>query len=152
MAREELVDIVSVVFREDLYPRVSEDWQIVAKYKDALKIGAVFPAIEVAAREGILILIDGEAEPESARGWEAERGSYRMTNGPTKDGKPDGKTALCIPQDVLWGCFTRACSNFKVKISGKMRPASNVFPSILRLPPAQILDALLLDLIRDDAP
>ena len=68
-----------------------------------------------------------ETDPTAAKAWEAETGSYRSEDG-----------VLCIPRDVLWACFVRACSGYKVKVGGKNMTANNVFPSVLNFSPHEV--------------
>lgn len=76
-----------------------------------------------------------EIDKPGAMSWEAENGAYRMS---TPIG-PDNKLhALCITQDVLWGCFLKGCAGFKVKIGGKNTSANYVFPSVLSLNETEI--------------
>jgi hypothetical protein len=60
-----MIEISRIVEDPRLYPRVGADWITVHKYSEALATGATFPAIELAAKGGELLLIDGKHRVES---------------------------------------------------------------------------------------
>jgi len=67
---QRLMQLDEIHVEEKLYPRVHVDFYTVARYINAMKSGAVFPAIRVAksSQSGLNVLVDGKHRIEAIRG------------------------------------------------------------------------------------
>ena len=63
-----LLNVKQVVMDKQLYPRMNVDRVTVARYYNALKAGATFPAIRVALIDGKYLLMDGAHRLEAHKG------------------------------------------------------------------------------------
>ena len=56
---EQIIKIDEIVFKEELYPRISVNYITVGNYADKMKTGVKFPPIIVGRINGEMILVDG---------------------------------------------------------------------------------------------
>lgn len=59
ISKPKVLKISQIKFDKESYPRINVDWVTCARYYNALKSGAVFPAITVARYKADYILVDG---------------------------------------------------------------------------------------------
>lgn len=65
--KEELIKIKDIIVNDDTYPRESLNKSIIIRYADSMKMGAVFPLIQLARRNGELFMIDGRHRLEAEK-------------------------------------------------------------------------------------
>lgn len=85
MANEiKTLKIKDVLIEEELYPRMQPDFVTIARYINALKSGAKFPAITVALLKGKYYLVDGRHRMESSKAVKRDEIEAEILKGLTK--------------------------------------------------------------------
>ena len=64
-----VIEIKDITFDKEIYPRTGTDFITIAKYYNAMKAGAVFPKITLAAFAGKMYLVDGAHRLEAMKGF-----------------------------------------------------------------------------------
>lgn len=64
---KKILGIKQVTFDKNLYPRTNYDWKTALNYRDAMKMGDIFPPIVVAKYGKKYILVDGKHRLEANR-------------------------------------------------------------------------------------